>query len=443
MTAPVENSSVVQHVEPAAEAALVHERTFVVGKTVSELDAVFQRQSDAIHADPSLKFSRTVHYAEVVCDTELQRIPLDAESLGLKARACDVAPDALHEDFIFSLLLATGTLSKTTIDVGADCSIDPSVVLQEAEAQGLNVRLMLPRDPSSIAAVEDYVERLDRYATLWLSQSAGNFSLTPLDGYLEYKFSVAMGHTPKDITTNQEMKFLFTDELPVEVMDFIKDRLDLVIQRELGGDEYFQAEVQKLAGALTLKDAELRAARRKMLEEELDQRTPFPNLIRMTSAMTGLGLADAAGMLYEIKNSIHVVLDKYLPKVESEETADFTPSKAQFAFAQNLTAALSSGFGGADQLLAAWERIKGDSQLKQVVDVDRGVVAPSEGAQRAAGVAGVEGRVAALAGAEFVAVLGSILKAGGAIEEIGLDRPKPVAEPSARPVSSSTIIAVG
>lgn len=439
------DSPVVQTVDPeqlSPEDGRAPEQTVVVGKTASELDAVFQRQSEAVRADATTKFARTVHYALVECDTELQRIPLDALSLGLKARASDDDPGMLHDDFIFSLLLATGTLSRTTIDVGPTCVIDPVLVLQEAEAQGLNVRLMLPNDASSVASVEGYVDRLERYAALWLTHSSGNFSLTPVDGYVEYKFSVAMGHTPKEITNNHEMKLLFTDEVPLEVMDYIKARLDHVIERELGGDDYFEGEVQKLAGALKLKDAELRAARRKMLEEELDSRTPVPNLIRATSLMTGLGLADAAGMIYELKNSIHAVLDKYLPKTEGEDAEEFTPSKAQVAFAQNLVAAVSSAFGGADHLASAWDQLSSVSQLKHLVDLDRGVVSPSVGATRAAETIGVDGKVAALAGAEFVGIIGSILKAGGAISEIGLERPKPVAEP--QPASSNNIIiAVG
>lgn len=417
-------------------------QAFVVGKTASELDAVFQSQSEAIKADPALKFERTVHYALVDCDTELQRIPLDALSLGLSVRVSEDDPGVLDENFIFSLLLATGTLSRCTIDVGPDCTVDPALVLAEAEAQGLNVRLMLPQSPSSIEAVSGYVERLERYSALWLSMGSGNFSLTPLDGYLEYKFSVALGHTPQEITTNREMKLLFTDEVPMEVMDYIKARLDVVIERELGGDEFFVAEAQKLGGALRLKEAELRDARKRMLEEELDSRTPVPNLIRATSKMTGLSISDAAGFIYELKNSVHTVLDKYLPKGPDEDLEAFTPSNAQIAFAQNLADALRAGFGGEEGLVGAWDQLSSKSQLKQIVDLDRGVAEPSASAQHAAVAIGVEGKVAAMAAAEFVGLIGAILKAGGAIAEIGLERPKPVAEPTAV-TPSSNIIAIG
>lgn len=434
---------VIDPQDPESKTESLPEQVFVVGKKASELDAIFQGQSDAVTADPSKKFVRHVHYALVECDTELQRIPLDALTLGLKVRASDDDPSELHEFFIFSLLLATGTLSRSTIDVGADCTVDPQVVLDEAETQSLNVRLMLPNNPSTIESVETYIDRLERYSALWLANSHASFSLTPLDGYLEYKFAVAIGHTPKDITNNHEMKLLFTDEVPLEVMDHIKARLDVVIQRELGGDEFFVAEMQKLGGAIQLKEAEMRAARSRMLEEELDSRVPVPNLVRATKVMTGLSLVDACGFIYELKNAVHTVLDKYLPKVEGEGGDEYTSSAAQKEFAKNLIATLASGFGSPEALVAAWESLRTKSQLNQLVDIDRGVAAPSEGALRAAQTLGVDGKVAALAAAEFVGIIGSVLKVGGAITDIGLERPKPVPEPASANAVSSNIIAVG
>lgn len=418
------------------------EQVFVVGRKASELDAIFQSQSEAIAADPTKKYVRHVHYALVECDTELQRIPLDALTLGLRVRASDDDPAELHEFFIFSLLLATGTLSRSTIDVSADCTVDPQVVLEEAEAQSLNVRLMLPSDPSTIESVEAYIERLERYSVLWLGNKHASFSLTPLDGYIEYKFAVALAHTPKDITNNHEMKLLFTDEVPLEVMDHIKARLDVVIQEELGGDEFFVAEIQKLGGAIQLKESEMRAARIRMLEEELDSRVPVPNLVRATKVMTGLSLVDACGLVYELKNAVHTVLDKYLPKAEGEGGDEYTSSVAQKDFAKNLIGALASGFGSPESLVQAWENLRTKSQLNQLVDLDRDVAMPNESALRMAETLGVDGKVAALAMAEFVGIIGSILKVGGAIDEIGLERPEPVPEPQSSPAESSIIIAV-
>ena len=226
-------------------------------------------------------------------------------------------------------------------------------------------------------------------------------------------------------------------------MDHIKARLDVVIQKELGGDEFFVAEMQKLGGAIQLKESEMRAARVKMLEDELDSRVPVPNLVRATKEMTGLSLVDACGFIYELKNAVHTVLDKYLPKVDGEEGDEYAPSLAQKEFAKNLVGTLASGFGSPEALVEAWESLRNKSQLNKLVDIDRGVVEPSDGALRAAEALGVDGKVAALAAAEFVGIIGSVLKVGGAISEIGLERPKPVPEPLASGAGSNVIIAVG
>ncbi|MBJ2215850.1 hypothetical protein JFT64_27845 [Pseudomonas carnis] len=408
----------------------------IIGKKASELEAIFEQQSQAIKASPGLKFERSISYASVVCDKELERIPLDALSLGLAVAASEDDEGMLDERFVFSLLLAASTLHRTTIDVPADSVVDPQLVLEEAESHGLSVRVLLPDSPVSVDSVRGYVELLLRYTSLWLSQSSGNFSLSPLDGYLEYKFQIALGHQPEQTTTDPEMQAFFTDGLAPEAMDFIKEQLDAVIERDLGGPEYFQEQIAKMGAAMHLKQVELQEARRQMLEQELDQRTPVPNLIRVTSKLTGLSTVDAAGMIYELKNGIHAVLDKYLPPQEGEE--QFKAGRHQVTFAENIVSLLGSALGGHDHLLAAWDELSTSTQLKQTVDLDRGVTAPSEAAVRAAEHLTVSAKVTALAAGEFAALIGSILKTGKAIDEIGIERPKPVVE-----VTPSNIIAVG
>lgn len=408
----------------------------ILGKKASELDKIFEAQSNEINANPELKFERNVCYALVECDTELKRIPLNANSIGLKVKADPDMPGELDESFIFSLLLVTGTINHCTIDVPSGCTIKPEVVLSEAEAQGLNVRLLLPEEATSIELVRDYAETLCQYATLWIQMQSGSFSLAPVDGYMEYKFLRALGYEPKVITTNYEMQVLFSETLGPEAMDFIKERLDHVFERELGGDEFFKENMKFVGSAIHLKNTELRNARSKMLEQELDTRTPVPNLIRTVNELTGLGIVDSAGLVYEIKRSIHLVLDKYLPATKKENERD-VPA-AQLAFAEQIGSLLTQACGGKENLLKVWDQISTASQLKQTIDLDRGVVAPSEAAERAAKGLNVDGKVVALAGAEFAGLFGSILRAGKVIDKIGLEKPKPVAEPK-----SSNIIAVG
>lgn len=408
----------------------------IFGKTASELDQLFEEQSQQIQATPGLKFERTVSYVLVECDTELKRIPLNAKAIGLCVKADPENPDELAESFIFSLLLVTGTINQCTIDVPLDCKVPPEVVLQEAEAQGLNVRLLLPENTHQIEPVRQYADALDQYAGLWLQMQSGNFAVAPLDGYLEYKFARALGHQPEQITNNPEMQALFTDTLNEEAMNFIKSRLDKVIEEELGGDQFFVEQVEKVGAAFHLKNMELRNARREMLIQELDLRTPVPNLIRSVAKLSNLNIADAAGMVYEIKNSVHTILDKYLPRTEEEPLEK--PAAAQIEFAESICGVLEAAFGGKDKLVDAWNQLSTVTQLKVTVDLDRGAVEPSDAAKNAGSKLDVEAKVAALALAELTAMFGSILCAGKAIDDIGLKRPTTVAEPKA-----SNIIAVG
>ena len=85
-----------------------------------------------------------------------------------------------------------------------------------------------------------------------------------------------------------------------------------------------------------------------------------------------------------------------------------------------------------------WGEIAKVTQLKSSVDVDRGVEPPSEIAVKAADSLGVEPKVAALAIAELTGMFGSILKAGKAIETLGIEKPAEV-----KTTAQSNIIAVG
>tara|TARA_R110001606_G_scaffold398765_2_gene578811 strand:- start:67974 stop:69206 length:1233 start_codon:yes stop_codon:yes gene_type:complete len=408
---------------------------FLAGLKASELNQIFEKQANEIKLNQAEKFDRNVAYTQVECDVELMRVPLDAASVGL-APSLDETGEALCENFVFSLLLITGTLNQCTIDVPADCSIDPALVLSEAEQQSLNVRVLMPDDTSCIEPVRAYADLLAKYSTLWLRQGSGTYSLSPLDGYLEYRFARALGHTPDQITRNSEMQALFTDSVSDEAMDYVKSRLDQVIEHELGGDEYFREQVDLIASAIHLKNTELRNARLQMLEQELDSRTPVPNLIRAVASLTGLAIPDAAGMVYEIKHGIHTVLDKYLPRAEGDDIK--APSPKQLDLASGIGSAFVSALGGQAAFNAVWGEIAKVTQLKSSVDVDRGVEPPSEIAVKAADSLGVEPKVAALAIAELTGMFGSILKAGKAIETLGIEKPAEV-----KTTAQSNIIAVG
>lgn len=408
----------------------------VYGKKASELEAIFAELRKANNETGAARMERNTHYVAVHCDEELQMIPANAKSIGLVALPEQGNPDELHESVVFSLLLAAGSLNHCTLDVLPEIDISPDAVLREAESHGINVRVLFPENPEDKQGLEKYCELLEAYTEKWFAMNGSTFAVAPLNGYLEYKYMCAAGFEPDQITTDPEMQQLFTDTISDESMDYIKGRLDVVIERCFGGEDAFRAELEKIGAAVQLKQAELREARWRMLEQELDTRTPVPNLIRAVSAMTGLAVPDAAGMIYEMKLGIHQVLDKYLPRTESESPEE--PASIQIGFAEKIVEALSAAFGDREKLVAAWNDLAQETQLTKVIDLDRGVEAPSAAAERASAVIGTDPKVAALAAGEAAAMIGTVLKAGKAIDEIGLDRAAKV-----EPGSSSNIIAVG
>lgn len=298
-----------------------------------------------------------------------------------------------------------------------------------------------------------------------------NIRVSPIDGYMEYLLYAELGYKPKVISTDEMMNMLYTDTMSEVVMDHVKACIEEVVIEVLGPD-FMKDLVVNTVKALHLKDLQFMEARANILEAELDTRTPFPNMIRILSETTGLRGADAAGLLFELKNAIHTVLDKYLPPdpvVEPEPkpgVATAPSSKAMSAdgvqqvdprakvlaedsskrvqatnskqadLARALCLMASSVAGGPEALKSVWASIESATQLDQRINLDRETTLPSLAACRVADAIGVAPKVAALAAGELATLIQVVLEAGGAIEP-----PPPPAPP--KPTPPSGLIAVG
>lgn len=422
--------------------------TIVAGKNASELEAIFNQQSELLRdpASNAQPFARTVQYVDVECDMTLTRVPLDAMAIGLRVKADAACPESLSDDFIFSLLLASGTTSSVFIEVPHDCTVDAARVLEEAESHGFQVRLTVPANAQSITPeVEAFVSKIQAYGSLWLSSAQSNIRLAPIDGYLEYLLGRAAGHQPQQITTDEDMQVFYTDSMSEEVMEYVKRHIDDLITEHVGGPDELRAYIEMVGKAMHLKSMQFRQARVSMLEEELDLRTPIPNMIRTVSAMTGLSIPDAAGMLYELKRGFHEVLDKYLPAELDEAQTEklgtevrLERSEKQVQFAKSITNAFSSAFGGDDALKAAWQAIQQATQWDVRVDVDRGITEPSAAAHRVAETVGVSPKVAALAAGELSTFVTTVFEIGGLVPPTDPEPTKVV-----KTVEPSGLIAVG
>lgn len=440
----------------------------VFNKKVSELRALFEEQHRLIREEGAEKPKRNVAYQSVICDEQLNQIPLDARSIGLLVQSDDQNPTMLSENFEFSLILAMGSSSPGTIDVPYDTSVDTREILYQAESAGFGVNLLPPANATVInAEVEAYCDLIRDYGRISLQGQSCNIRVSPIDGYMEYLLYAELGYKPKVISTDEMMNMLYTDTMSEVVMDHVKACIEEVVIEVLGPD-FMKDLVLNTVKALHLKDLQFMEARASILEAELDTRTPFPNMIRILAETTGLRGADAAGLLFELKNAIHTVLDKYLPpdpvvepepklaaanaeagadgvqqvdpeaKVPAEDSGKRVraPNTKQADLAKALCLMASSVVGGPEAIKAVWASIESATQLDQRINLDRGTTLPSLAAGRVADALGVAPKVAALAAGELATLVQVVLEAGGAIEP-----PPPPAPP--KPTPPSGLIAVG
>jgi radical SAM protein with 4Fe4S-binding SPASM domain len=409
--------------------------TLVTGKKTSELEEIFNAQSKAVHAEGA-SFQRDAVYADVVCDVTLTRIPLDAAEIFFRVIPSEHDSAQLSDDVMFSLILAQGTLNSVFLDVPFDSTVDVAEIMNTAESSGFGVNLKPPVRPAiGSAELDRYFATLREYGRAWLGTPQSNIRVSPIDGYIEYKLGVATGHTPSTISTDQMMTEFYTDALGAEAMDAVKVVLDDLILEMIGSEDAFNELVENTAKAIILKDRQFMGSRAKIIEAELDLRTPVPNLIRLTAAQTGLSIVNAAGLLYEMKLGIHAVLDKYMPGDKDKE--GLTSSEAQTKFAQLISTLFVGSVGGQESFDALWNKITEATQAGQRSAIDRGQVEPGSAAVTAADMLGAEPKTAALAIIEGIALASAVFQAGGAV-------PPPPDAPDSKPSTGTLgLIAVG
>lgn len=491
VVSPLENVSAVAEPRPATYQSLSQENvqfagpadcddesipeeyryTYVLNKKVSELRALAVEQNRLIREEGAEKFQKNVAYQAVVCDEQLNHIPLDARSIGLLVQADQNDPTMLSENFEFSLVLAMGgTTTAGTIDVPFNTTVDSLEILNQAESAGFSINLLPPANASEVNGdIEAYCNLIREYGRISLASANSNARVSPIDGYLEYLLYAELGYKPAVISTDEMMNLLYTDAMSESVMNHVKDCIEDIVYEVLGPD-FKKVLLEQTVKALHLKNLQFQQARADILESELDTRTPIPNMIRIVAEITGLRVADSAGLLFELKNSIHTVLDKYLPPdppAESEADQEVpesnlagaaqasneadpagsadgqssgkrvrTPNAQQAALAKALCLMASSVAGGPEALKALWTSVEEATQLNDRINLDRGTTEPSPAAVRIAESVGVAPKVAALAAGELATFAQVILEAGGAIEP-----PPPPAPP--KPAPPSGLIAVG
>lgn len=446
--------------------------TYVFNKTVSELRVEFEKQLHMIRDEGAESPRKNVAYQAVVCDDQLKHVPLDARSIGLLAQADENDPTMLSENFEFSLILATGgTLTSGTIDVPFNTTVDCLEILNQAESAGFGVNLLPPAGATTINDdIIAYCNLIREYGRISLASPHSNIRVSPIDGYMEYLLYAQLGYKPAVISTDEMMNLLYTDAMSEPVMDHVKACIEEVVYDVLGSD-FEKALLEQTAKAIHLKNLQFQAARADILESELDTRTPIPNMIRILAEVTGLRVADAAGLLFELKNSIHTVLDKYLPPdasptptsseagtedahasgdphivqmVDPSNSSSESlsgkrvrgPNSQQATLAKALCTMVSSVVGGPEALKLLWQTIEYSTQLNERINLDRETTAPSQAAIQVSRAVGVAPKVAALAAGELATFAQVILEAGGAIEHA--PPPKPP-----KPAPPSGLIAVG
>lgn len=429
------------------------DETVVAGLAASDLEAIFNKQIAHAREHGGGAVARTVSYLGVKCDQTLTRIPQNAREISFVVFADPMDAKAIHEDVVFSLILAQGSLNSVFLDVPFDCSVDPAEIFNTAEASGFGINLVPPENSDDLEA---YLGVIKFYAETWLKAEQSSIRVAPIDGFIEYMLGAAAGYKPEAISTDPMVTAIYTEKMSEPDMDRVKAVIQGVVTDVLG-ETGIADLVQSTVKAIHLKDVQFLNARAKMIEEELDSRTPTPNLIRLVAQHTGLSVPNSAGLIYELLTGFMGTLFKYLPPDEppadaesgvrledpgaacdGDSPAEPTPIDK---LAVVICKAVGAIVGGEDVMRRMWNTVEEQTHVTRRIDLDRGAVTPGPAAIAAASAIDADAKVTALALAEIALLFGGILETAGVIPTIEQQVSEPV-----QPVKSaaqSNIIAVG
>lgn len=138
---------------------------------------------------------------------------------------------------------------QVILEVPAECRVVTSYLYMLANNIGATISL-LPPLTATPESIEHYGDRLCEFAREWLSDGQCHQMLEPVSGYFQYLINTAYGYQPDKIAIDEYMNSEFVENMEVSDMDHVKNKLQLVIYDEFGGEKMFIEWAHSLGDAI-------------------------------------------------------------------------------------------------------------------------------------------------------------------------------------------------
>jgi len=213
-------------------------------------DSLPMKHSELVKKENGGSFS---HGVEI--DSAPESFALWLSEIGIVSKLTDNGNDF---DVIDACIGYIANNIKVILEVPFDQDFDEKSLFLEAMVTRYDLSIMPPFLASYGEITKEkerelwdkYEDKLSKYLKLWLETPNNQQSIYPVSGFLGYMVTEVFGYKPKSITEDSYIESLYVKNIPLPIMDEIKDKLRLVIYDSFGGKEHFESYAHSLAKAI-------------------------------------------------------------------------------------------------------------------------------------------------------------------------------------------------
>lgn len=192
--------------------------------------------------------SRPSHAHGIIVDDAPDSFALDLQEIGIIA---DLEDGGLSFDVIDTCIGYIANNIKVVLELPFEHDYPASSLIIEAMSTQFDISILPPyADKLDMDSWSKYKTKLLEFTKAWLSQPNNRQMVYPVSGFLGYMVGEVFGYKPDHISSDPYIKSVFVDNIPLEIMDDIKDEIRIVIYDAFDGKEGFELYAHSLASGV-------------------------------------------------------------------------------------------------------------------------------------------------------------------------------------------------
>lgn len=220
-----------------------HVTVLVMEAVAGDKQEIQMKHSELINLE-----TKPLYAHGIIIDDAPDSFALNLKEIGIIA---NLENGGLSFDVIDTCIGYIANNIKVVLELPFESNYPADSLVIEAMSTQFDISVLPPytndRDSKSW---EEYKNKLLEYTKAWLSQPNNRQMVYPISGFLGYMVGEVFGYMPDQISTDPYIKSVFVDNIPLEIMDSIKDEIRVVIYDAFDGKEGFEQYAHSLASGV-------------------------------------------------------------------------------------------------------------------------------------------------------------------------------------------------